>query len=230
MRLLILCLTLLSGPASAVEFISYSGRVSDEAFYRMVACAAPPGGSCTKPFTRWPVYKSERLTVGIALVNADFPDYKRAWVEAALGGAVAEINSVGADIRLRLVDDGSSVDIPVFLTGTARGGVIRDTGFRGLDGSTIQAGLMTLWWRNGEIRASGIALSKDLRRRSIRSVVLEELVQALGLATDLRNPAYAKRSIFDEDSNAVIRLTGQDAEALRRHYPRRVGVTSNASD
>lgn len=217
-----------TGGARALEFVQTAGVLSDADFYRAVACGAAPGAPCEKPFTHWPAAKALDLSVAISDVHPDFPGYKRELIDNALQEAVDEINQVGAAVRLRVLAPGSAADIPIYLTGARRGGTVENTGFLGLDGSTIQAGLVTLWWRDGVIRSSGIALSKDLRRRSTRSVILEELVQSLGLATDLRNPTYAGKSIFDEDSNAVTRLIGQDAQALRLHYPRS-GSTSNAS-
>lgn len=229
-RIALIVAALLAGtPALATEFIATQGVLSDADFYRAVACAAEPGAPCSKQFARWPAARALNLSVAIAGVHPDFPSYKRASVDSALREAVSEINTVGAAVRMRVLPAGSDADIPIYLTGAARGEAIADTGFNGLDGAVIQAGLVTLWWNKGEIRSSGIALSRELRRRSIRSVLLEELVQSLGLATDLRNPAYASRSIFDEDSNAVTRLTGQDAQALRLHYPR-LGFSSNASE
>ena len=59
----------------------------------------------------------------------------------------------------------------------------------------------------------------DLPPGDVAPVVLEELTQAMGLMTDIRNPAYEGVSVFSEDSNAVLRLGAQDKEALRRHYP-----------
>ena len=41
----------------------------------------------------------------------------------------------------------------------------------------------------------------------------------MGLPTDIAGEAY-RGSIFSETGNSVVRLTGQDAEALRLHYPR----------
>ncbi len=217
------------GSAHAAEFVETEGALSDTDFYRVVACAAQPGAPCQKSFARWPAARALTLTVAIADVDPDFPAYKVAPVKMALIEAISEINTVGAAVRMRILPPGSEAQIPIYLTGAGRGEKIEGTGFHGLDGAIIQAGLVTLWWRDGEIRSSGIALSRDLRRRAIRSVLLEELVQALGLATDMRNPTYSNRSIFDEDSNAVTRLTGQDAQAIRMHYPRQ-GFSSNASE
>lgn len=49
--------------------------------------------------------------------------------------------------------------------------------------------------------------------------MLEEITQALGFMTDIRNPAYDGVSVFSEDSNAAKTLGPQDIMALRRHYP-----------
>ena len=69
-----------------------------------------------------------------------------------------------------------------------------------------------------EIRRGVILISRDLRADEAHSVLLEELVQSMGLRWDIRDPAYRGRSIFDEDSNLVRRLSGQDRTALRMHY------------
>ena len=37
-------------PAAAQDFVDTNGPLSDEAFYRLVACAAPPNEECAKPF------------------------------------------------------------------------------------------------------------------------------------------------------------------------------------
>lgn len=192
--------------------------ISDEAFYRLVACAAPPGGDCTKPFIYWPEERRLALRVGIAAAADSFPDYKFDLVDAAIDAAIAEINAAGAQIYLERVYQGE-MDIPVYLVETPQGGVIASTGVAELDGSDIAIGRVAIRSRGPEILAATIAISQDIRRREIASVVLEELVQALGLVTDVVSPAY-DRSIFAENGNNMTRLTGQDASALRHHYPR----------
>ncbi|QBX99490.1 DUF2927 domain-containing protein [Rhodophyticola sp. CCM32] len=96
--------------------------------------------------------------------------------------------------------------------------MIAGTGNTELDGSDISIGRVSLRSRGVDITAAAIAISRDIRRREIASVILEELVQSLGLHTDIASPAY-RRSIFSEESNSVTRLNGQDLTALRRHYP-----------
>lgn len=220
MKVWAVCLAVLSAaPVQATEFIETELFLDDAAFYRVVACGAAPGAACSRPMARWPEARARSLTVGIAKIDEGFPDYKLSWADAALDEAIAEINGAGADLQITRSGDGQPADIPVYLTGAGRGEQVVGTGYRGLDGSVIQAGLVTLWWQDGTISTAAVALSADVRRRSIRSVMLEEIVQALGLSTDIRGPAYRGKSIFDEDTNAVTQLEGQDADALRRHYP-----------
>ncbi len=230
MRVWALVLALWAGAAGAAEFVVTDGPLDDETFYRAVACGAIPGADCARPMARWPEDRARSLTVGIAQIDDGFPVYKLSWARAALDEAIAEINAAGADLSLTRRADGLPADIPVYLTGAPRGGIVAGTGYRGLDGAQIEAGLVTIWWRDGKISSAAVALSADVRRRSIRSVMLEELVQAMGLPTDIRGPAYRGQSIFDEDSNAVIRLTGQDAAALRRHYPLPDRLIQSASE
>lgn len=202
----------------AQEFVTVPRRISDEAFYRLVACAAPPGGACAKPEIRWSEERRVSLTVGITVVAEDFPDYKFDLVDAAIDRAIAEINGAGAYLALERSYEGEP-DIAIFLLDTPQGGVISGTGNAGLDGEELAIGRVAIRSIGGEIQAATIAISRDIQRREIASVMLEEIVQALGLTTDVQSPAYPD-SIFNENSNAVVWLRGQDAEALRRHYPR----------
>lgn len=217
---LILSLALLILPALAMaqEFITVPRRLSDEAFYRLVACAAPPGGPCAKPEIRWSEARRLSLRVGIAGIDAGFPTYKLDLVDDAIDRAIAEINGAGAHLVLERIYEGTP-DIAIYLLDTAQGGVISGTGSAELDGSELAIGRVAIRSIGGDIQQATIALSRDIQRREVASVVLEEMVQALGLPTDIQSPAYPD-SIFNESSNAVVWLRGQDAEALRRHYPR----------
>lgn len=218
--LLLAVLLAVPGPRErgAQEFVAVPDLISDEAFYRLVACAAPPGGACRKPFIYWPEERRLALRVGIAQIADSFPDYKFDLVDAALDAAIAEINAAGAHLFLERAYQGE-IDIPLHLVDTPQGGIITSTGVAELDGSDIAIGRVAIRSRGDEILAASIAISQDIRRREIASVVLEELVQSLGLVTDVTSPAY-DRSIFAENANSMTRLIGQDAAALRRHYPR----------
>lgn len=214
---LLFCLA--STAASAQEFIAVPDMISDEDFYRLVACAAPPGGTCAKPFIRWPITRRADLRIGIADVAPSFPSYKLDLIDRAIDAAIAEINATGADVHLTRAYEGT-VDIPFYLIPTPQGARITGTSIAELDGSEMAIARVALRSRGGTILSAAIAISQDIRRREIASVVLEELVQALGLPTDIDSPGYT-RSIFSEADNATVRLRGQDAAALRRHYPRR---------
>lgn len=215
---LLIGLTVLPALATAQEFITVPRRLSDEAFYRLVSCAAPPGGQCAKPEIRWSETRRVALTVGIARVDAGFPTYKLDLVDDAIDRAIAQINGSGAYLVLERIYEGSP-NISLYLLDTPEGGVMAGTGNAELDGADLSIGRVAIRSVGGEIQEAAIAISRDIQRREVASVVLEELVQALGLPTDIQSPAYPD-SIFNENSNAVVWLRGQDAEALRRHYPR----------
>tara|TARA_R110000850_G_scaffold2449_5_gene11815 strand:- start:3054 stop:3794 length:741 start_codon:yes stop_codon:yes gene_type:complete len=205
----------LPGVLSAQEFVEIAGPLDDDDFYRAVACAARPGGQCRKPFLRWPDAKRDHLTVTLASVTDALQDWQRALYERGLDEAVAQINAL--DIGVTITRSDGPADIEVHVVATPPGEVMKDTGVPDLDGAVLPLGRVALRARNGLIREALIAVSVKARRREIASVLLEEVVQGLGLMTDIRSPAY-RRSLFSEDSNSVVRLEGQDAMALRRHY------------
>lgn len=214
MKAAALCL-LLPGLACAQEFVDVPGSLTDEAFYRAVACAAAPGDACRKPYLHWPEEKRRDLTVALSSVTDSLEEWQKALYESGLDNAVAQINGLNAGVRLVRAPDGA--DIEVHVVATPPGEVMRDTGVPDLDGAVLPLGRVALRARDGEIREALIAVSAQARRREIASILLEEIVQGLGLMTDVRGPAY-RRSLFSEDGNSVVRLQGQDAMALRRHY------------
>ncbi len=204
-------------PIRAQEYISVPGLLSDEAFYRLVSCAAPPDGECGKPEIRWPESTRVSLSVGVTQIDPAFPDYKFNLVDQAIDDAIEEINSAGARLFIERVYEGTP-DISFYLLATPQGARIEGTGNPRMDGYELAIGRVAIRSLGEDIQEAAIALSLDIQRREVASVVLEELVQALGLPTDIRSPAYL-HSVFAEDGNAAVRLEGQDAEALRRHYP-----------
>lgn len=204
---------------AAQEHISTTGALSDRDFYRLVACAADPGGTCRKQFVRWPARKARTLTVGIARVDPTFPKRKAALIDTALTEAAARITGVGAGVAISRSE--SSPDIVVHLMDHPEQSPLKGTNVPGLDGNFIEAAHVHVWWNGAkEITASHIVITHHIRRSGIRSVILEELVQSLGLLTDIQNPYYRSLSIFEQDSNAVSVLEGQDARAIVMHYPR----------
>ena len=73
--------------------------------------------------------------------------------------------------------------------------------------------------RKGSIAKAEIYISDVIPKSLLRAVVLEELVQSLGLLTDIHNRYYNKRSVFSEVGSSTNKLRGQDAKALLLHYP-----------
>nr|WP_275450658.1 DUF2927 domain-containing protein [Octadecabacter antarcticus] len=65
---------------------------------------------------------------------------------------------------------------------------------------------------------AAIVFAADIPVDQAGPIMLEELTQAMGLMTDIRNPYYETRSVFSEDSNTVAKLGVQDSAALRFQY------------
>ena len=71
----LLALLLLAAPAQAQEgewadFVSAWGKVSDQDFYRIVTCGAPPGLPCREPEVRWPPNRAQDLRVRLEAIRA----------------------------------------------------------------------------------------------------------------------------------------------------------------
>jgi hypothetical protein len=131
--------------------------------------------------------------VGIAQISEEFAGYRLDLVDRSVDRAIAEINGAGAHLYLERAYEGP-FDIPIYLVDAPQGGEIAGTGVADLDGSSISIGRVALRSRGDEITGAAIAISGDIQRREIASVVLEELVQAMGLVTDVVSPAYSARS------------------------------------
>ncbi len=209
----------LAAPVWAVDFVQTVGKLSDTDFYRLVSCGALPGGACQAPPIQWPEDKRANLTIGFAQRDAGFPSRTARASLLGLRNAIRQINRLNTGLRLVESPPGAVADILIYLQDIPQGGRISGTGMRGLDGVQIEIGRFHVQWdRNRNITRAGIVLSGDLAPHDAASVILEEIVQSLGLVWDLRNPAYRNRSIFDEDSNSIVALRGQDAMAIRTHY------------
>lgn len=218
-RLLPLYLLLAAPVVAAEDYIETSGPLSDEAFYRLVACAAPPGEPCQKPMLHWPT--TAPLKVTIAYIDPAFLGGRQKRARAALVRAIQFINRVGAGIRLEQVADSQSADITIYLIDTDGTAPIADTGFDGVDGSTVTGARVTVWSRSDthRIQSAQIVFGNRLHIRHYESAMIEELTQALGLLTDIRNPEYLGKSVFSQDDNESKDLGPQDRMVLLRHYP-----------
>ena len=202
------------------DFLVTNGKLSSEDFYRLVACRALPGGPCTAEPVRWAPYKARDLALAFAPIPDTYPDAMATRMIDAVEHAMAEINRAGAALHLRWTRKGELPDITLHLAPVREGDAIQGTGIQGVDGQVIGAALVTVWWNEGQdLTEAVIVLAEDLPPTDVLPVVLEEITQAMGLMTDIRNPAYEGISVFSEDSNRVTRLGPQDREALRRHDP-----------
>ena len=214
---------LLFAPLSAFgasDHVITKGKLSDRDFYRLVACAAPPGGKCQKPLLKWSKAKRGAITIRLTSVGKGFPSKQTKSARAALQNAVSQINSVGSGVRLKLIAEGKP-DISVVLTA--------DTIMTRRKPRSIQevfelggAGAMAeIYWPRGttNITRARVTITDVITTRYMTSVMLEEVVQALGLQTDIHNRYYHNRSIFSETGSRIKRLRGQDAKALLMHYP-----------
>ncbi len=204
--------------ASAQDFIEVDGKLTDDQFYNLVACDAVPDGPCRFDPVRWAATDAQDLTISIYQKHPSYDTYDAA--SDALNNAVAQINSAGAAVQLRRLVDGADAHITVYLSGFDSGSTIDGIGLKGVDGSTVYDAYFHIFWNGRRELTRGVVIfSKDLDRDEIEPVMLEEVVQSLGLLKDVRADWYETRSIFSEDSNLVTAISGQDAIVLRRHYP-----------
>jgi hypothetical protein len=211
---------LLAAGATAQEFVHADGKLSDEDFYRLVACAAAPGGDCKKPLVRWRAKDAKDLTLGIMSVEEGFPPRLQAQIEDGLDRAIDKLNAAGANLRIRHAEPSETPDIKVLFFDIPEGATITGTGIEALDGTIIGAATMTISWRaDHTLTDCYISSSYSARFSEVYSGMLEELTQCMGLWTDIGGSYYESRSILSESSNSRVHLGEQDLMALRRHYP-----------
>lgn len=212
---------LAAGAAEAQEFISTDAPLSDTDFYRLVSCAAPLGGDCQKPPVRWSPADARDVSVGFVRIEDGYPEDVVQRARDALKSALDQVNASGAELHLTLWDENQKPDIGIYLLNIVEGDAIRNTGLDPLDGARIEAAKTQLWWRDDLSLIEGaIVFGKDISRKDLPSIMLEEITQSMGLLTDIGGPAYETRSIFSESSNQMTALGRQDTMALRRHYPK----------
>ena len=212
-------LMLLATPAAAQEFITPTGPLSDTDFYRLVACAAPPGGACQKPFIRWSPADANDVSVGFVQIEKGYPNDIIELATEALSHAVSALNKADAKLRVTIDNTTLKPDIGIYLLNITEGDAIRNTGLDPLDGSLLEAAKTQLWWRSDFSLINGaIVFGKDIARADLQSIMLEEVTQSMGLLTDIGGPEFETRSIFSESSNRLTSLGSLDVITLRRHY------------
>lgn len=208
----------LPGLALAQEYVEATGLMHDEDFYRAVACGAPPGGACTKAMVKWD--RASPIRVAVRQIDDAYLGGKKLRAAAALERAIQALNAADAGVRLAQVPPDAEAEIEIFLFDLERGAPIAGTGIDGVDGSPLGGASTRMVFERatGHIRRVAIVFSTTLDIRAYESVMLEELTQAMGLMTDIRNPYYDAISVFSQDANIAKRLGEQDIMALRRHY------------
>lgn len=211
-----IALLLLVQTLHAQEFLSSKTALSDDDFYGIVSCAAPPNGTCGKPVVKW---AKNELSVGITKMDKAYLGGKKLRAEAALSRAIDEINAAGADIKLRR--DDNDPDIPILFLNIPARSTIEGSGYQVLDGKPISAAGVRVFAKDGVILKSVVIFTTGLQKRAYESVMLEEIMQGLGFLTDIGGSFYESRSIFSQSSNALTKLGKQDIMALGRHYPPR---------
>lgn len=216
LRALILWLALAS-QLKAQEFLSTETALKDDDFYALVSCAAPPpDGECRKPIVQWP---KNGLTIGITKMERAYLGGKKTRAEAALSRAIDEINAAGSALTLTRNDQ--DPDIPILFLDIPARSTISGSGIEALEGTPISGAGVRVFAKDGVILKSVIIFTTGLQRRAYESAMLEEVIQGLGLLTDIGGTYYESRSIFSQSSNALTKLGKQDIMALGRHYPAR---------
>jgi hypothetical protein len=161
-------------------------------------------------------WKKREVTIGITRIEDGVTKAQADAVRKALRASIAEINGVGAAIRL--VEVGKKPDIRVRLVVKQ---IAPPRAVRNLNDYLLNnaGGRVRLGLSGQTIRAAEIDIATFLKPRQLQSVVLEEVTQSLGLVTDIHNRLYHNKSIFSETGSRTKRLRGQDAMVLRVHYP-----------
>jgi len=208
-------------PASAMQAgdaVAVPGRLSDADFYRLVSCAAPPGGECTKPVLRW---SAERpIRVALRQIDPAYLGRRKHRAEAALTRALQALNAADAGFRLARVGPTDRAEIAVYFLDLETGDTIAGTGIEGVDGAEIGATATRLQIEpdSERIRGAAIVVSTSLETSAFEAAMLKQMTRAMGLMTELDAPAYAGLSALAYATHTLTHLGLQDIAALRRHY------------
>ena len=161
------------------------------------------------------------VTIAIVEVDARLSERRRSISNFALQNAINEINKAGSGVRLVQSTKGAVPDIEVYLTADTQVGkhALAKSISRALGKRPI--GAARIFFEDYKINKALIIIAASDRKREVSSVMLEEVIQSLGLPTDIRNSYYRGRSVFSETGSRVTKIQGQDAKALLQHYPPR---------
>ena len=215
----------LVGAAFAQDHTFSNGKLSDDQFYKAITCKATVDGPCQEKPARWPTFISNQLTVGLAQVQKGTSDEQEEVVRVALKHSVALINASGANLKLRYVSGIMSHRTWIKFHIVQPQGpkyLIAGVSLKGLNGLRAQNARTKLYAnKDYKIAHAGVTISNTIKDRvQLCALVLEELVQSLGLMWDIENPYYNDISIFSQSGpDNLLKIEGQDKAALQRHYP-----------
>jgi hypothetical protein len=215
-----LALAAAPGTARAQDVVAVPGVLTDDDFYRVVACAAPPGGDCAKPVLRWDATRPIR--VALRRIDPAFLGRRAKVADSALSLGLRALNDAGAGFRLARVPDAEIAEIEVFFLDIPAGDPISDTGIAGVDGAPLAGAATRVLFDHdtGFITRAVIVVSSTLETADFRRAMLRELTQAMGLITAVAGPAYRATSVLADGDAEATALGLQDIMALKRHYGR----------
>jgi hypothetical protein len=116
-----------------------------------------------------------------------------------------------------LIEDDAHPDIEIYID-YQKVRLPISVGDRMIDGPVNNGAKVRVWYRLKKIQRAAIVISNGVSNPYMKSVLLEEVVQGFGLLSDISNPSYRGKSIFDQHSNFVTQISGQDLWAIRKHH------------
>ena len=218
-------LTTLVSTAFARDHTFSNGALTDEQFYQAITCKANVDGPCQEKPARWPSFISNQLTVGLAQVQKGTTKAQEEVVRAALQESISIINASGANVKLRYVSGIMAhrtwIKVHIIQPQGPKH-LIKGVSLKGFNGLRAQNARTQVYvTKNYKIARAGVTISNSVTDSlQLRAIVLEELVQSLGLMWDIENPHYNAISIFSQSGpDNLLKIQGQDRAILQRHYP-----------
>jgi len=207
-------------PAAAQDHIEAPGLLTDDDFYRAVACAAPPGGDCQKPFEHWDT--SRPIRVALRAIDPAYLGRRAKVAKSAFKLGLRALNAAEAGFRLSEVPAGENAEIEVWFLGIEHGDAISGTGIAHVDGAPMGDATTRVLFNHetGRIERAAIVFSTTLDTTDFAPVMLGALTQTMGLLTGIKSPAYDGISVLAQGIPAATTLGLQDIMALKRHYAR----------
>lgn len=203
---------MLAKPKPHADDIKISGPLTYEKFANTVRCGTPDRGCALVRWKKRPVtialnkrgcHKKNGICTRLHLMSA------------VLRYAVREIDRASARIELKILPVNARADITIFMGNKA----VKT--WRGYSDPTNN-GEASVWSRGRTIQSGQIRISNYLTGSKLLSVMLEEVVQSLGLFYDVDHKdapefqtIFSAKDIFGREP---VRLMGWDQLLLRSVY------------